>query len=248
LIAVVLLAVAILSPVQSAFAGRRAQSPGPVAELSPYWSSAVRQWESIILEEAARRGLDPDLIGALIWKESRGRASARGPAGAVGLMMVMPRDAGFTWRPPASELRDPAVNVFWGARALATTVHDSGGDLYSALAAYNGGWDQIHLRGPRQYATDVLNDYARAVAVRNSLSPQIHWVATVTALHGTGPMSVLGPQRSLTRYSRAPVVADIPDCTIEGPPTAVVFSSPNGHGMNSRVGIWILLDGVLVVE
>lgn len=217
-----------------------------VDRLSPYWPEAVQQWEPLILQEAERRNLDPDLIAAVIWKESRGRQYSQGPAGAVGLMMVMPKEAGFTWRPSISELQDPYTNLFWGSRALATVIRQSRGDLYSALAAYNGGWEQIHYRGPRLFASDIIDTYARAVAVRNGLSPGGHWVATVAALTGDSPMTVVGPQRSLTRYSRPPVMADIPDCTTQGPPTAVSYASADGRDLNSRVAIWILLDGRLI--
>jgi hypothetical protein len=206
----------------------------------------VQQWEPLILQEAERRGLDPDLIAAVVWKESRGRQYAQGPVGAVGLMMVMPREAGFTWRPSTAELQDPHTNLYWGSRALATVIRQSRGDLYNALAAYNGGWDQIHYRGPRLFAADIIDTYARAVAIRSGLSPDGHWVATVAALAGQSPMTVVGPQRSLTRYSRPPVMADIPGCTTQGPPTAIAHAPQDGRDLNSRVAIWILLDGQLI--
>jgi hypothetical protein len=235
----------ILHPVHVARAGRPEQTE-VASQLSPYWPQVVQQWEPIIVEEAERRGLDPDLIAAVIWKESRGQRYARGPVGAVGLMMVMPREAGFTWRPTAQELYDPHTNVYWGARALSTVIRQSRGDLYSALAAYNGGWGQIQYRGPRAFATDVLDTYVRAVAMRRGLSPDGHWVATVAAAGGAGAMTVLGPRRELTRYSRPPVMADIPDCTTHGRATAMAFTPPDGEDMTSRVGIWILLDGQLI--
>ncbi|MBN1180473.1 MAG: transglycosylase SLT domain-containing protein [Anaerolineae bacterium] len=233
------LALAMLLPVHPADANLA------VTGLSSYWTDAVRQWEDIVLDESARRGIDPDLVASLIWKESRGRSYERGPAGAVGLMMLMPREAGFTWRPTAAELLDPAVNVFWGTRTMSIVIDQSGGDLYSALAAYNGGWGQIQYRGPRNFANDILNDYARAVAVRNGLSSEGHWVATIAPLDGSGVMTVVGPRRDLVRYSRPPVMADIPDCTTEGAPTALAFSSSE-MSFSSWVGIWITLDGEVV--
>jgi hypothetical protein len=191
--------------------------------------------------------VDPDLIASVIWKESRGNPRARGPVGAVGLMMVMPSDAGFTWRPTAQELYVPETNLFWGVRALSTVIRDSKGDLYAALAAYNGGWEQIQYRGPRRFASDIIDEYARAVAVRHGLLPAGHWVATVASMCGSGPMTVVGPQRTLVRYSGGtPVMANIPGCTTSGLPTAVAFSPPDGQDLSSRVGIWILLDDEVV--
>jgi hypothetical protein len=139
----------------------QSKSPPDSSGISPYWNPDVGRWESFILLAAAERNMDPDLIAAVIWKESLGRAWERGPVGAVGLMGLMP----FEWRPSAEELQNPWTNVAWGARALAHTIRDGKGDLYYALAAYNGGWEKIHLRVTRGYATDVLSHYARAVAV-----------------------------------------------------------------------------------
>ena len=245
-ITAVLLAVMLLSGIHPASAGPLDQAPSPVLTLSPYWSPAVQRWERIILEQAESRGLDPDLIAALIWKESLGRPYARGPAGAVGLMMVMPREAGFSWRPTARALEDPETNVFWGARALATVISQSRGDLYAALAAYNGGWDQVHLAGPQRYAASVMSSYAQAVAVRYGLAPEGHWVGTFAPTDTDGVLNVVGPQRPLVRYSLRPVVVGIPDVLVDGRPSAVVFQPTAGGGLGSPVGLWIVLDGRLI--
>ncbi len=126
--------------------------------LSPYWSPAVSRWEPIIVQQAQERGLDPNLIAGVIWKESLGRPTARGPIGAVGLMGLMP----FDWRPSPDKLENPWTNAFWGARALAQTIRDGNGDLYYSLAAYNGGWERSHLAVTRRYAADVMAHYASA--------------------------------------------------------------------------------------
>ena len=230
-----------LFPVQAAVARPSAQADPPQAALSPYWPLAVQRWEPVILQEAERRGLDPDLIAAVIWKESRGRPYSRGPAGAVGLMMVMPKEAGFSWRPPAEQLMIPEVNVFWGARALATVVQQAGGDLYEALAAYNGGWKQVHLRVTQRYAREVLLEYARAVAAREGLPPSGYWVATVAVVGRPEVLTVFGPRRPFGRYSLGPIKAAIPDAVGGPSATAVAF-----FGAGRRVGLWISLDGRVV--
>jgi hypothetical protein len=195
------------------------------------------------LEEAERRGLDPDLIAAVMWKESLGRSTARGPAGAVGLMMVMPREAGFSWRPTIAQLTDPATNVFWGARALSIIIKQGHGDLYQALSAYNGGWDQIHLSGPNIYATDIIETYARAVAMRYGVSPEGAWVATVAPANTVRVLVVTGPQRGLARYTQRPIMADLPGVTVEGPPSTIAFEPIEDVYANCRVGVWLTLDG-----
>jgi hypothetical protein len=250
IIAVIVCVASAAIPVSPVYAVQRAQrsTPDTSSDLSPYWGTAVTQWEPIILEEADRRGLDPDLIAAVIWKESLGRSYARGPAGAVGLMMVMPKEAGFTWRPTIAELQDPWINVFWGARALSIIIRQAHGDLYNALSAYNGGWDQIHLSGPRRYAREVLEYYAKAVAMRFGVSPEAHWVATVAAIEAPRVVTVNGPRRELARYSQRPVMADMPNVITEGPPTSVAFYPREPGYTHCRVGIWIVVDGQVLGE
>lgn len=206
--------------------------------LSPYWPPAVSRWEPIILEYAQARSLDPDLIAAVIWKESLGRANARSVVGAVGLMGLMP----FPWRPSIEQLEDPAVNLFWGARALAHTIRDGKGDLYYSLAAYNGGWEQIHLRVTRRYAAEVLDCYTRAVAVRYGLPKNGDWVAII-AVEGTpGPstVTVLGPRFPLARYTERPYQANIPRVPAGVPPHATAITFVDERGVECQVHVWLV--------
>lgn len=218
------------------------ESPSDLSGLSPYWSPNVIRWESFILSAAEERNLDPDLIAAVIWKESLGRAWERGPVGAVGLMGVMP----FDWRPSEEELENPWTNVAWGARALAYTIRDGKGDLYYALAAYNGGWGQVHLRVTRSYAADVLNHYARAVAVRHGLPDDGNWVA-IFAIKGAptpNTITVVGPQRTLARYTERPwVQADIPAVPDGVPPLATVITFVDEYGIERQVDVWLVTAG-----
>lgn len=141
--------------------------------LSPYWGGAISQWSRWILLWSEERELDPDLVAAIIRKESIGHASAEGPYGAVGLMMVMPAEtSGLSWRPSTEELKQPSLNIRWGTGMLREIIRESGGDLLSALAAYNGGWDQLHLPTTEYYAHSVLSYYAHAIAARNGYSHQ----------------------------------------------------------------------------
>jgi hypothetical protein len=232
---VFLAAVAALSFSYPALAqnGSSPDEPG----LSSYWGPAVSQWEPVILQYAQARSLDPDLIAAVIWKESLGRANARSVVGAVGLMGLMP----FSWRPSPEALQDPSTNLFWGARALAHTIRDGNGDLYYSLAAYNGGWEQVHLRVTRRYATEVLDCYTRAVAVRYGLPEDGDWVAII-AVEGTpGPdtVTVLGPQRSLARYTERPCQADVPGVPVGVPPHTTALTFVDGRGLECRVSVWL---------
>ncbi len=238
----------VLLPLHPVLAQQPDPEPDAELHLSPYWRPVVQQWEALIVEQAQARGVDPDLIASVIWKESRGDASAIGPARATGLMMIMPYEAGFTWRPTSQQLLNPAQNIFWGTRTLATVLEQGHGDLYNALAAYNGGWEQIHLGAPRRYAEEIMAEYAQAVAVRNGLPAEGHWVATIANVdeRGRQVLTVLGPQRPLTRYSSRPMVASIPDATTEGAPSAMILTPRDGQGLEEGVGIWIMVDGLVL--
>ena len=216
------------------------QDPDPPV-LSPYWSSAVSQWEHIIHQEAQRRQLDPDLIAALIWKESLGRPAARGPKGAVGLMMLMP----FAWRPSAEELKNPSTNVFWGARTLAQIIRDGDGDLYYSLAAYNGSWEKIHRGSTRRYAASLLSEYAHAIALRYGVSAYENWIAVFAADGTVGPqnITVIGPKRPIARYTNRPwVQADIPSVPPGVLPHATAITFVDTRGVECQVHVWLITE------
>jgi hypothetical protein len=216
-------------------------SPPSAPCLSPYWWPAVSRWESIILQYAQQRSLDPDLVASVIWKESLGRSTSHGPAGAIGLMGLMP----FEWRPNAEELENPWTNVSWGVRALAHTIRDGQGDLYYSLAAYNGGWGQIHLRVTRRYATEVLDHYARAVAVRYGLPADGEWIAIFAVDGAPGPttVTVIGPQRPLARYTERPwVQAGIPAVPAGVPPHATAITFVDEQNVKCRVNVWLVAE------
>ncbi|MFP4345897.1 MAG: lytic transglycosylase domain-containing protein [Anaerolineales bacterium] len=223
------------------------ESPeGDPPSISPYWHPRVQQWNALILEEAQSRSLDPDFLASLLWMESRGYHDAVGPVGAVGLMQVMPKEAGFTWRPSRDLLFDPAVNLFWGTRTLATVVHQGQGDIFNALAAYNGGWEQIQYRGPRIFATTILRDYARAVALRHGLRPSDEWVAlfAVRGVRTNGPIWVADSSRDdVYFYSRENWVPEgYPLIPEHLPPVSIVARCEKEDGRTYDVGIWLYLE------
>jgi hypothetical protein len=145
----------------------------PAQVLSPLWGSTIRQWSPQIEKEAQASGLAPDFIAAVINAESNGKQDVVSRMGAVGLMGVMPTGPGLEWRPSQETLKDPEVNLSWGVAILTEIIRQSGGDVSAALAAYSGGWDQADSRVPQEYSAQVLDNYARAIAVRSNVSPDI---------------------------------------------------------------------------
>jgi hypothetical protein len=177
--------------------------------LAPTWNNTIRQWAPLIDEEARRYRLDPDLIAAVIQEESNGHQDVVSRVGAVGLMGVMPSRPGLEWRPSGEALLDPERNLRWGTAILTEIIRQSGGDIFAALAAYSGGWEQVENQVPRQYAASVLDNYGRAVAARNGVSPQIasQWTIAIEMRRGhvtPGDLLVLGeqPVSGLRTYGR----------------------------------------------
>ena len=79
------------------------------------------RYESIIRTHARNYDLDPTLLAAVVYTESRFNASARSSAGAVGLMQLLPDTAkGIAVRTGGdgfvvSDLLDPEINVRYGS-------------------------------------------------------------------------------------------------------------------------------------
>jgi soluble lytic murein transglycosylase len=99
----------------------------------------------LITEEAARYGIDPWLAAALIRNESMFNSYATSPAGAIGLMQVMPATAAIVARdlglpaPTEADLYDPVLNIRLGMYYLHERVKEFDGDLIRAVCSYNAG-------------------------------------------------------------------------------------------------------------
>src|SRR3954465_770822 len=100
--------------------------------------------EDIIRQQARAKGLDPALIAAMIYQESKfqDRTSS---AGAKGLMQILPGTAHFIARKSggtAFELRDlgtPQINIAYGTWYLRYLIQRYDGNETLAVAAYNAG-------------------------------------------------------------------------------------------------------------
>lgn len=124
---------------------------------------------------AKRHRLDPDLIRAVIWVESRYVPRAKSPAGARGLMQLMPATAAELARKlgtPRANPHDPEFNIAAGSLYLAEMVARYRGDTSLALSAYNAGpgnVDRWRAEGlpprNREYVELVLAAKARFEAV-----------------------------------------------------------------------------------
>jgi hypothetical protein len=119
--------------------------------------------EGIIGESAQKYNLDPTLIKAIISVESGGDPKALSPAGAQGLMQLMPATAAELG---VTDPFDPAQNIMGGSRYLRQLLDRYQGNVRLALAAYNWGMGNLESRPnalpreTRNYITRV-EEYCR---------------------------------------------------------------------------------------
>ncbi|MCC6831556.1 MAG: lytic transglycosylase domain-containing protein [Thermoleophilia bacterium] len=91
--------------------------------------------QPLIADAANANGLDPALVAAVTRAESGFRVDAGSPAGAQGLMQLMPSTAAGLG---VTDIHDAAQNLGAGSRYLKQQI-ERFGDLRLALAAYNAG-------------------------------------------------------------------------------------------------------------
>jgi len=120
-----------------------------------------------LVTEARRHRLDLALVMAVMHVESRFQNFAISPAGAIGLMQILPstgeelaRREGIPWR-GSQTLLDPATNVRLGIAYLRELSDRYRGDLQAALAAYN--WGPGHVDRRIQEGIELPSEYPNLV-------------------------------------------------------------------------------------
>jgi len=123
-------------------------SSGSGGRQAPGWYARTvypLEYEGVIRTSAHRNDLDPALVAAVIYAESRFDARARSSHGAVGLMQLLPETAAQIARDTggvafvSADLDDPRLNIRYGCYYLRTILDVFGGDRVAAIAAYNAG-------------------------------------------------------------------------------------------------------------
>lgn len=149
------------------------------------WIRHRHQYDSLIIDAGLEHGLPPQLISAVIWKESRFKADAVGGVGEIGLMQITEL-VGYEWAGEKgiedfekNHLFNPKTNLNVGAWYLAKGMKKW--DMYDdplpfALAEYNAGhanvkrWsrkasdahgfiERITYPNTQRYVRDILERY-----------------------------------------------------------------------------------------
>jgi len=132
-----------------------AYAPAPIpqpAALAAPQSVPAKAWDHAVpfarqVRDAAKAAnVRPELLHALIHAESGYRPAARSPAGAVGLMQLMP---GVLRRFNVRDPLDPKQNILGGARYVRELLDLFGDNVSLVLAAYNAGENAVIRHGYR---------------------------------------------------------------------------------------------------
>lgn len=132
-------------------------------------TSPEQPFGQAIADAAARHGLDPKLLHALVIVESAYRSKACSPVGACGLTQLMPGTAADLG---VRDRFDPLENLRGGADYLARQILRFG-DIRLALAAFNAGPDRVARLGripsipeTQTYVVAVVDCYLALTAGR----------------------------------------------------------------------------------
>jgi soluble lytic murein transglycosylase len=106
------------------------------------------EYETIVRTHARSHDLEPALVAAVVYVESRFDPNAESAAGAVGLMQLLPDTArGIALRTGGdrfvvADLRDPEINVRYGTWYL-DHLRERYGSTRLGLAAYHAGQGNV---------------------------------------------------------------------------------------------------------
>lgn len=138
--------------------------------VAAWWRREVRfdhHYDTVILAAARQYGVDPALVKAVVWQESRFDPLARGRAGEIGLMQVTDpaaqewAEAARVYPVPEDHLFDPRTNVMAGTWYLAKLIRRyaaSDDPLPFALADYNAGRANVlkWMQGEARHRADAF--------------------------------------------------------------------------------------------
>ena len=139
--------------------------------------------------EAKRNGVPFELVDAIMAVESGYDWKARGGAGEVGLMQLMPATAAFMgFTGSLASLADPEINILYGARYLGVAWRLAGGDLCTTVMKYRAGHGETRFsERSKKYCQRVQAHLAQAAQSKPTLI-----AAAGVATNGAGQKPTLG--------------------------------------------------------
>lgn len=139
---------------------------GPAVHMPSDTSQGrLTRYDEHIREAATLYRLPAAYIRAILQTESNYDPRAVSPAGAIGLMQLMPFTAE---RMLVQDIYDPRQNILGGARYLRILANQFNGDIHLTTAAYNAGEHAVIRYGgippyeeTQGYVVKVLENYER---------------------------------------------------------------------------------------
>lgn len=203
-------------------------------------ASDVHPYAAHVGEAAARFGVPEDLIWAVMRAESGGNPRAVSPAGAMGLMQIMPA----TWRELTAQHGlgadpfDVRANILAGAAYL-RAMFDRYGDLTSMLAAYNAGPRRVDSwrAGTRSLPAETIAYVARIAPALGA--PSVPSSARTAAALPDWRGATLFTARDAGASERTAAAPD-------APPTRIAMPAPAPRSAASPTGsnpLFVLLSG-----
>ncbi len=154
-----------------------------------------RAWPDVVEPAAERAGVDPELVWAVMRRESAFYPRAVSRSGAMGLMQVMPA----TWDWIAELLGeepgdpfDPETNIRYGVHYLGWLDRYFDGDLELAVASYNRGQGYI---GRLDASPEVAGDRDDLLRSIDALETREYLQAVWTTYRTYLALEELGPER-----------------------------------------------------
>lgn len=142
------IAAVILAAIAGAVTAAAIGGLGPIGDAVREITLPLKH-EDIIRQQSAEKGLDPSLVAAVIYEESRFRDQTS-HAGARGLMQITPDTAKFIAQDSGgtaftqADLATPQVNISYGTYYLRYLLRRYDGNETLAIAAYNAGETNVN--------------------------------------------------------------------------------------------------------
>ncbi len=183
----------------SEFVATRPETGSAAGTLNPNYRALVRgrsvsstEVDEMIEAAAARHGVDPNLVRAIVKVESNFNPRARSRKGAMGLMQLMPATARSL---QVSNPFDPEQNVEGGVRHLKGLLQSYNGDVALSLAAYNAGAGAVARSGGVPPYRETRN-YVRQIT-------QLYGGEGVVAGTWSAPIRAQRQENGVLRFSNA---------------------------------------------
>jgi soluble lytic murein transglycosylase-like protein len=196
------------APIQPSIAGTSRTLPGSMARPSTTASfpqmlqslqaaqgkvsGSPTAYDGMFQAAATKYRLDPNLLKAVAKNESNFNPGAVSPAGAKGLMQIMP----FNFQGLGiSNPLDPTQSIEGGAQMLRKLLDKYGGDVSRALAAYNAGSGAVDKYGGIPPFAETQTYVKRVLDTLHGYQQTTPLTAASAAAPGSaGLASILNPQ------------------------------------------------------